>query len=400
MRVLVVTSLFAPWAMGGAEVVAESSAQALADLGHDIYVLTLSPNQETSHDHGDGYKIRRVPLVNIYPLQDINRATTLQRVQWHIKDRWNEAMKNTFASELKSIQPDVALLHNIAGFSISIYPELVAASVPFIQVLHDHYFGCLYSTMYRNRSICKNQCLRCSIMRKRHAPITRLASGVVGVSLYILNKIRSLGYFQDTPAHVIRNLSAAPQRCKVSKVYGEKREVTGCIVGFLGGLIEAKGIVDLLRAFQDVARPHDRLVLAGNIDTSVNFFHSLIKNDPRIAYLGVVDRDTFFASIDILVVPSRVPEAFGLVAQEALFRGIPIVASDRGALPEICSYAPSVYVYNPDKPACLSSVLKVLLLDQDRWRRGAEISNFDYMKLKTDWGKSYEAVLQDSVQRI
>ena len=267
MRILVVTSLYAPWTLGGAEMVAESSAQALADLGNEIYVLTLSPNQETSHDHGDGYKIRRVPLANIYPLQEMNRATTLQRIQWHIKDRWNVEMKNTFASELKLIQPDVALLHNIAGFSISIYDELVTASVPFIQVLHDHYFGCLYSIMYRNGKTCKDQCIRCSIMRRKHLPVTRLANGVVGVSSYILDKIKSLGYFLGTPAHVIRNLSAAPKEPDLSAAFWRKPETRGCIIGFLGGLTESKGIFDLLLAFQDAARPIDRLVVAGNTST-------------------------------------------------------------------------------------------------------------------------------------
>ncbi len=330
----------------------------------------------------------------------MNQATTLQRVQWHINDRWNEAMKNTFANELKSIQPDVALLHNIAGFSISIYPELVAASVPFIQVLHDHYFGCLYSMMYRNNSICKHQCVRCSIMRRRHLPTSRLANGVVGVSSYVLNKIRSLGYFLDTPSYVIRNLSAAPGKHYESVEHWRDSKNDRCIIGFLGRLIESKGIFDLLGAFKKVAGPFDRLVLAGSTDGSANIFGSAIKEDPRIAFIGIADRDNFFSSIDILVVPSRVPEAFGLVAQEALFRGVPIIVSDRGALPEICSTAPTAYVYNPDEPAGLSSVLRSLLLDQDRWRRGAEISNYDYMKLKSDWGESYETVLRNCLRKI
>ena len=103
MRVLIVASLFAPWRLGGAEVVAESSALALTELGHEVQVLTLSPDQETSQDHQDGYEIRRIPLVNIYPLQDMGRATTLQRVRWHIKDHWNSAMQIAFTFELKKI---------------------------------------------------------------------------------------------------------------------------------------------------------------------------------------------------------------------------------------------------------------------------------------------------------
>ena len=196
MRVLIVASLFAPSRLGGAEVVAESSARALAELGHDVHVLTLSPDQGSSQDHQEGYEIRRLPLINIYPLQDMGRATTLQRVQWHIKDRWNSAMQIVFASELKKLQPDVVLLHNITGFSISIYEALANASAPFVQVLHDHYFSCLYSTMYRNKKTCKSQCLRCTLIRARHTKTTQLANGVIGVSNFILNRILiNINYF-------------------------------------------------------------------------------------------------------------------------------------------------------------------------------------------------------------
>lgn len=400
MKILIVSSLFFPWRLGGAEVVAESTASALFEFGHHVHVLTLSPDQDTTQDWSNGYQIRRIPLINVYSIQDMDRASTFQRVQWHIKDRWNDAMRIVFASELKTIRPDVVLLHNIAGFSISIYRELAQAAIPFVQVLHDHYFGCLYSTMYRNSKICTFQCARCSLMRRRHLTTTRLANGVIGVSSYILSQMKSIGYFLDVPSHIIRNISSQPNQVKTPSSHHQNTVDCGCIIGFLGVLNESKGILDLLFSFQQVARSSDRLLLAGNISMSSDMFYSLVNSDPRISYMGIVDRDVFFASIDILVVPSRVREAFGLVAQEARFRGVPTVVANRGALPEISADTLSAYLYDPDESDGLSIVLKALFANRNSWRRGAEISNFDYMKLKTDWGKSYEAVLQDSVQRI
>jgi glycosyltransferase involved in cell wall biosynthesis len=127
-------------------------------------------------------------------------------------------------------------------------------------------------------------------------------------------------------------------------------------------------------------------------------FYSLVNSDPRISYMGIVDRDVFFASIDILVVPSRVREAFGLVAQEARFRGVPTVVANRGALPEISADTLSAYLYDPDESDGLSIVLKALFANRNSWRRGVEISNSDYTKLKFGWGKSYETVLQNCVK--
>jgi glycosyltransferase involved in cell wall biosynthesis len=394
MRVLIVASLFAPWRLGGAEVVAESSALALTELGHEVQVLTLSPDQETSQDHQDGYEIRRIPLVNIYPLQDMGRATTLQRVQWHIKDRWNSVMQNVFTSELKKIKPDVVLLHNIAGFSIAIYEALTKVSLPFVQVLHDHYFICLYSTMYRNTKTCESQCLRCTLMRGRHSKTTQLASGVIGVSNFILNHIKSMNYFSGVPSKVIHNLSSDPTSEAVSNRRFEKISKLGCTLGYLGILTESKGVLDLINVFRRTAGPFDRLRLAGHLDNRLQHLHSEFDTDPRIEYLGVVEREFFFSTIDCLVVPSRVPEAFGLVAQEAWFRGIPVLVSNQGALPETIASAPSAYVYDASNTDGLTSALHTVLSDCTHWKPNQVISASYYNTMKRDWGKSYEEILQ------
>lgn len=48
----------------------------------------------------------------------------------------------------------------------------------------------------------------------------------------------------------------------------------------------------------------------------------------------VPDIQQFFARVRILLVPSLWPEGFGLVATEAMLRGVPVLASDFGGLPE------------------------------------------------------------------
>lgn len=49
---------------------------------------------------------------------------------------------------------------------------------------------------------------------------------------------------------------------------------------------------------------------------------------------NTTDPKTFYRVTKLLVMPSVVPETFGLVAAEAMTNGIPVLASNRGALPE------------------------------------------------------------------
>jgi len=47
------------------------------------------------------------------------------------------------------------------------------------------------------------------------------------------------------------------------------------------------------------------------------------------------DPKAFYRLSRLVLVPSVAPESFGLVAAEAILNGIPVIASDRGALPEV-----------------------------------------------------------------
>ena len=393
MKVLIVASLFAPWRLGGAEFIAEASARALVNLDHEVHVLTLSPDKSTSQDHQDGYQVRRIPLLNIYSLQEMSNATTLQRIRWHAKDRWNIAMQDAFSKELAMLQPDVVLLHNIAGFSISVYKALSNASVPFVQVLHDHYFCCLYSTMYRKGKSCERKCLRCALVRRKHAEITQLATGVIGVSNFILNRTKALGCFSDVPSQVIHNLASAPSMGDPPNTTSIARSELKCIFGYLGILSESKGVMDLICAFKRSAGPLDRLRLAGNLGNGFEQLQFSINADPRIEYLGVVDRESFFSSIDCLVVPSRWPEPFGLVAQEACFRGVPVLVSNQGALQEAISGAACSYVYDAIDPDGLTAALEAILFDGERRRRQKIVAQSDYKAMEANWIDAYENTL-------
>jgi glycosyltransferase involved in cell wall biosynthesis len=72
----------------------------------------------------------------------------------------------------------------------------------------------------------------------------------------------------------------------------------------------------------------------------------------------------------IVVVPSRWPEPFGLVALEAMASGAALVCSPRGGLPEVAGEA-AIYC-DPDRPAEMAAAIRALAVDESRRNALAE----------------------------
>jgi UDP-glucose:(glucosyl)LPS alpha-1,2-glucosyltransferase len=73
---------------------------------------------------------------------------------------------------------------------------------------------------------------------------------------------------------------------------------------------------------------------------------------------------TAMARAAIVVVPSRWPEPFGLVALEALASGAALICSPRGGLPEVAGDA-AIYA-DPDRPTEIAAAIRTLASDEGR----------------------------------
>jgi glycosyltransferase involved in cell wall biosynthesis len=110
----------------------------------------------------------------------------------------------------------------------------------------------------------------------------------------------------------------------------------GCVIGCAGRLVPGKGIDTLLRAMTRVLEeaPDTRLRIAG--DGPERSALEAGARSPRIEFAGVVDdMRGFWKDVDIAVMPSMLPESFGMAALEAMASGKPVVATRSGGVEEL-----------------------------------------------------------------
>lgn len=115
------------------------------------------------------------------------------------------------------------------------------------------------------------------------------------------------------------------------------RETSGLHVGFLGRIVEEKGVEYLVEAFRTITDPDARLLIAGEGERVAgggvaDRVRARAAGDDRIRFLGFLPEHAisdFYASLDVFALPSvNALEAFGIVQAEAMLAGVPVVASD------------------------------------------------------------------------
>ncbi|KAJ3044666.1 hypothetical protein HK097_001402 [Rhizophlyctis rosea] len=92
--------------------------------------------------------------------------------------------------------------------------------------------------------------------------------------------------------------------------------------------------------------PHQKFLIVASWSTTQHVL-SQFRQLPNVTIIPPQKNiDTLFSKTRILLVPSLWLEAFGLVVVEALLRGIPVISSDAGGLPEAHLYVPYIVPVN------------------------------------------------------
>lgn len=196
----------------------------------------------------------------------------------------------------------------------------------------------------------------------------RHADYAVGRSREAVEVLRAKGY--TGPAEVVPNAVDVSRFRPLERAAARRAlGLDGFIVGYVGRLVQAKGIADLIDALARTPQPM-RLVLAGDGTDEADFRAQAEARGvaDRVHWLGPRSPEQLpelFNACDVLALPSRTTprwkEQFGRVLIEAQACGVPVIGSDSGGIPEVVGAGGLVV---PERsPAALADAIRRLAAD-------------------------------------
>ena len=328
-RILLVSNLYEPYVLGGAEKSVGYLAQGLRDLGKEVHVLTLFDRDET--EIKDGIHIHRIRQPNVYWY--FKEHPRWLKPAWHLLDLHNPIGSQRFLAVVDQIRPDLIHTHNLAGLSTSIWAAAKSRKIPIVHTIRDYYLMCLSSTRFKKGKTCQKPCGSCKVASWVRLEASKNVDGVIGISQHVLNLHMAAGGFSRAMGmEVIPNAYLATHSSKEVSGYNSSGKIR---LGYMGEISSVKGVAQLLEAMHHIPNSSHHLDLAGRIGPEAESWFHPSNLDRHVEYLGVVSHDELLPKTDVLVVPSLWEEPLGRVAIEAACWKVPVLVTPRGGLGEI-----------------------------------------------------------------
>lgn len=152
---------------------------------------------------------------------------------------------------------------------------------------------------------------------------------------------------------------------------------SGLVIGIVGRITEAKGHHILLRAvakLRESQKAKITLLIVGEpmpgskedlrYDQSLKSSATELGLEGRILWAGYqADLDRYYSAMDLLAFPSTCEEGMGLVLLEAMSRGIPVIASRVGGVPEVVEDRVNGLLVPSEDANALAGALERILID-------------------------------------
>lgn len=448
MRILIVSSGLRPERFGGLPSHVEDLLETLVEAGQEVAYLNSGAKSKWPQTRA--WKRENLPC------PAWNLSSKLSYAQYWTGTRNplaqivpSRSYRRAFLKVIGEFRPQLIHFHELTSFPLELIEELRQRSIATVFSAADFYALCPTVKLFRpDHSFCTRSteeldCDRCSIEARSEGALQLMHANDVWLADMI--KMRNIG------RRLIRLCERTFSRTAPTSVYVERRRhfeilfrkfdvvlatsraqerifrdrTSGWNVRFLQRsrktiqartppqrkgphdpdklvflalniVNPAKGLTLLEEAFGAIHRdlPEVELHLYGLAEGAA----------PGICYHGPYDDsqlDGIIASADFGILPSIWPEAFGYVGPEMLSRGLPVVASDRGAMPDYVIHGMNGMLYDPSIPGALETCIRKLAQDASLRRRlwqGAAIGKRHYLTMAQHTEKLLE-IYRDAISR-
>jgi glycosyltransferase involved in cell wall biosynthesis len=289
-------------------------------------------------------------------------------LRWANFRRPREAMP-TIARWLWAARPTITHFHFVRAYS----PLVAVARAAGSRVLvHDHMALGVAFVKVRERSRMVGEAIKMA-KRARGALFNRCVHQRIAVSRFVAESIERTEFVSADRIAIIehgidveRFVSAATPALG-PEVKQELKQELGIgdrpLVACVSRMNEEKGVDVLLRAHARVGRDAVLAIAGDGPDwPRCRALAAELHIEERVRFLGLRrDIPRLLGGCDLVVVPSRAPEAFGLTVVEAMAAGKPVVVTDAGAMADLVDHGRYGIVVPKGDPVALSEAIGRLL---------------------------------------
>ncbi len=351
-----VSSLWPPHVLGGAELYASALAARLRRQDHEVSVVTLGVEADD---------VTRAVPPPVYRLDQYTEHGALDRARFHATDLYSARARRALVDAIRETRPDVVHTHVVSGLSTAALTTPSAHGVPHVHTVHDYWLLCRRTTLVRaNGEACTTRCASCvawsgarSALLHRHHPSLLLVGSHDAATLH-----EHLGWARGRTRVVPPPVPEAPS------MPPRARHDAPVTFGYLGRLDVAKGVPTLVDAFLAAAIPGARLLIAGDGPLRASLEARAATGVELLGWVDGERKEQLFADVDALVVPSECRELAGLVVLEARARRLPVVGARIGGIPELVAPESRPLLFESGDRAALGERLRRVAADPTPFR--------------------------------
>lgn len=331
-------------------------ARELARRGHGVMALAPSENGQIGSVDVDGVDLRRIPSLRLPHNANISVcATRLVR------------------QALEEFQPDIIHLQDHYFLSRTVYRVAQTQHIPLVGTNHF-----LPENITANLKMPRP--LRCAADRLLWLHMRSLYDRLAAVTAPTMTGVRILRQQQLKPSLLPISCGVDVQRFHpltpelrqgARKRFGLEAEVP--VFVFVGRLDHEKGLDTVVEAFAHQAQQDCRLVLAGrgSFQSALRKMCINLRIEKRVSLPGFIsdsDLPLLLGCADCFIM-AGFAELQSIATLEAMACGLPVLAANARALPELVTQGKNGYLFAPRDADSLSAALFSFLNQRQEWQK-------------------------------
>ncbi|MCJ7790064.1 MAG: glycosyltransferase family 4 protein [Candidatus Atribacteria bacterium] len=371
MKIAFLTWEYPPNVAGGAGIVAENIVSQLSQLDHKIFVFVPKLRNKYKLNNSitnKNIKIIKVPLFKFFKLKIISYAFNLNLWYLFFKVKYSGfdvVVSNGYVDFLllklftnKSVR--VAMVHHLC---IDVRRLLKPKIIDFLRNMGNE----------ENFAVAMEKI------------IIKKANYIFVESNFTKNRLKEEYNINDNKIFIFPCGFKCPN---VKYLYFRKKKDKLNLL-FVGRLEERKGLLFLINSlaiYKKIFKEEFILNIVGKGDNRK--YKDVVKKlnlEEEITFQGYLsdeELNNYFRNSDIFIIPSQM-EGFGLTILEAIQFGIPIIGTNRGAIPEILKDYNRGFLVNYGDCASLADTINSVYVE--RKNNTLENPNIEYFRGKYNW---------------